>query len=101
MRASEFLTRHGLWTPAGVPRRAASPIVTPGKVISFARAVTSGRCDDAVYHRRLAICESCEHLKREGEKLYCQACGCPEWSLAELHTKLRFARVVCPRGKFT
>jgi hypothetical protein len=77
------------------------PIVTPGKVVSFARAVTSGRCDDATYHRRLAVCASCEHAKHEGEKLYCRACGCPEWSLAELHTKLRFARVVCPRGKFT
>ena len=101
MRASEFLMRHGLWTPSVVPRRMVSPIVTPGKVISFVQAVTSGRCDDATYRRRLAVCASCEEVRREAEKLYCQACGCPEWSLAELHTKLRFARVVCPRGKFT
>ena len=77
MRASEFLSRHGLWTPSVVPRQVASPIVTPGKVISFVQAVTSGRCDDAVYHKRLAVCESCKHVKRDGGTLYCQACGCP------------------------
>jgi hypothetical protein len=37
-------------------------------------------------------------LKVEGERLYCGACGCGNWRLAELHTKLRFHNLECPKG---
>jgi len=71
-----------------------------GKAVEFTSTVTSGRVPREVYEARLAACGSCEHVHRDGDRLYCRACGCPEWSLAELHKKLWFARLRCPKGKF-
>jgi hypothetical protein len=68
------------------------------KVQSFLAAVTGPKVSDAVFAERLAICRSnqCGYLRTDGEHLYCGACGCPKWRLAELHTKLRFANLECP-----
>jgi len=66
----------------------------------MARTVLSGHADDDTYQQRLAICQGCEHLQRDGDKLYCGACGCPQWSMSELPRKLRFAGLRCPKGKF-
>jgi len=66
------------------------------KAVSFVKAVTSGTVNDDVFNARLAACESCKHLRRDGEKLYCGGCGCGRWKLSELHTKLRFANLKCP-----
>ena len=68
------------------------------KVKAFMRAIAGPKVSREVFERRLAICASgeCGFLKRKGEKLYCGACGCPSWSLAELHKKLWFAELECP-----
>jgi hypothetical protein len=68
------------------------------KVTAFMAAVTGPKTDDETYEKRLAICSSneCGHLKTKGEKLFCGACGCPKWTLAELTTKLRFSQLECP-----
>ena len=39
----------------------------------------------------------CPYLKRNDRNLYCGACGCAQWKLAELKTKLWFSNLVCPR----
>lgn len=69
-----------------------------GKIASFAAAVTGPSASDAESARRLAICESnvCGHLVTRRGELYCGACGCPKWKLAELKTKTRFANLECP-----
>jgi hypothetical protein len=71
-----------------------------GQAIELASTVTSGRVPREVHETRLAACNSCEHVHRNGYRLYCHACGCPEWFLAELHKKLWFARLRCPKGRF-
>jgi len=44
----------------------------------------------------------CPYLKvkpsKDGEQLWCRSCGCGEKTLAELHNKLRYARLTCPRS---
>jgi hypothetical protein len=73
------------------------------RVFSFLTAVTGPHVADEVFARRLAACtaNTCGKLKTDGEKRYCGACGCGKWRLAELSTKLRFARLECPQGIWT
>ena len=66
------------------------------KVKSLISAVTGPRATEETYQKRLAICEACPKLKRKNDKLFCGACGCGKWKLAELHTKLKFADLECP-----
>lgn len=68
------------------------------KAIAFISAITGPDVSDAVYEQRLDICRenTCGHLQQDKDKLYCGACGCPRWRLAELHTKLRHANLECP-----
>lgn len=66
------------------------------RVGAFIAAVTGPKVDDAAFERRLAICKACPKLKTKGDKLFCGACGCAKWRLAELHTKLKFADLECP-----
>lgn len=44
----------------------------------------------------------CPYLKvkntADGEQLWCRSCGCGEKALAELHNKLKYAKLVCPRS---
>lgn len=44
-------------------------------------------------------CNSCEKLIRHNGKRYCGACGCPKWTMAELDTKLKLRKLVCPLGR--
>jgi len=68
------------------------------RVREFLGAVTGAHVPDDILALRLGLCESnaCGHLRVRGGKLYCGACGCPKWHLAELHVKLRFANLECP-----
>jgi len=66
----------------------------------FASAVTSPEVDAETATVRLSICESCEHYKRDGDGVYCGACICPHWRLAELRRKVRFVRAKCPHKKW-
>lgn len=69
------------------------------KGVEFVQTVTSG-VNNSLLSIRLPICESCEFVKKVDDKRYCNACSCPQWSMAELHTKLAFKGAVCPKGKF-
>jgi len=69
------------------------------RVRSFVTTVTSGKVDEETCRQRLAICQGCGYLKRDGDHLYCGAYGCPQWPMSELHRKLRFASLRCPKGK--
>jgi hypothetical protein len=65
---------------------------------AFIAAVAGPPASDEQYHVRMTTCQSntCGHLKPDAGKLYCGACGCPHWKLAELTVKLRFADLECP-----
>ncbi len=73
------------------------------KVGRFLTAVTGPHVSDEAFEQRLAACSAntCGKLRVDGEKRYCGACGCGKWRLAELSTKLRFARLECPQGIWT
>jgi hypothetical protein len=84
----------------------AAPAVTRkpgrlGRVRSFLAAVTGPKVSEEVFRQRLIICASnaCGHLRKQDDRLYCGACGCGQWRLAELHTKLWFANLECPLEK--
>lgn len=70
------------------------------KVASLWDAVTGPSCSDSVFDARIRTCRGCEFMRRDGDKEYCGSCGCPNWRLSELSTKLRFANLSCPVGKF-
>lgn len=71
------------------------------KAKSFASAITGGRCSDADFTERLTgWCRTCDLRIVEDDKEYCGGCGCPNWRMSELSTKLRFAEIECPIGKF-
>lgn len=66
------------------------------KFVGLWTAVTGPRCTDDQFESRLSICRVCEFRRVDGEKEYCGACGCPQWRLSELSTKLRFSNLSCP-----
>lgn len=85
------------------------------KLVSFAKAVTSGK-DENLGESRLAICLAfeyrksflsnklelipCPELERDGDKLYCHACDCPKTKLSELHNKTKYRHLECPLDKW-
>lgn len=74
--------------------------ISPERVKAFLDAVTGPQASKETFQQRLSICESntCGRLKKlENGQAFCGACGCPKWKLAELHTKLRFAHLACPK----
>ncbi len=86
-----------------VPAGSESPRPVRQKTVAarakaFLGAMTGGKVSEEVYAERLRICESnvCQHLRRVGEDMYCGACGCPRWRLAELKSKLWRANLECP-----
>lgn len=74
------------------------------QVGNFYYTVKNGVVSDEEYRRRLEICKPCPEMKKEGDKLYCDACGCPKWKLSSLNDpiapKLKWANLVCPKGRF-
>ena len=64
--------------------------------VQFVQVVSGPKVNDAEFDRRMALCAACPKRKQHEGNLYCGACGCGQWPLAELHTKLRFARLQCP-----
>jgi len=73
---------------------------TAGKAAEFLGAVTGPRVDEAVFQNRLAICRACPHRREDAGHEYCDTCGCPNWKLARLDVKLRFANLACPTGRW-
>lgn len=72
------------------------------------RAVTSGRCDLAIYRIRHTSCfgddkqAPCPDLVPEGGHHYCGSCGCPRWPGAALDgkvAKLWWKHLTCPRQR--
>lgn len=74
------------------------------RVADFYYSVKEGQTTEEEYRRRLAICEKCPYVRREGEKLYCDECGCPRWKMSVLNDphipKLKWANLICPKGRF-
>ena len=66
----------------------------------FVETITSGQASDETYNSRLSVCNDCIAVEKKGEKWYCKACGCPNWMMSELHTKLKFKGTLCPLGRF-
>lgn len=80
------------------------PAPEPGlleKVVNFGIAVTSGQTDEETFQKRLATCKGCPALKTSSKGIFCGECGCGQNGLSELHKKLRFNKVKCPRRKLT
>jgi ribosomal protein L37E len=90
-----------LIAPRHAPQDKAQRVAFMHKLKSFVSAVTGPKASDATFEQRVAECRRCEHKRDRGEKEYCGACGCPAWKLAELSTKLRFANLECPLGKWS
>jgi len=70
------------------------------KAREFLKVVSGPKVEDEVFAARMATCSECPAVKRVDERLYCGACGCTNWRLAELTRKLRYARLKCPLGRF-
>jgi hypothetical protein len=73
------------------------------KAASFVRSVTSGAASPETVALRRRSCfgqpgvaAPCEKLVTRDTGRFCAACGCGEWRLAELESKLTWARLDCP-----
>lgn len=71
------------------------------RVGEFLSAKLGPKVIESVYQERLKECGykvvKCEHIKEKGDKAWCGACGCGYRKDAELSTKLKMARVECPK----
>ena len=73
------------------------PFITT-RLRQFWKAVTGRRVVQSVFDERLSKCTGCPYLVTNDKGLFCGACGCgARRHTAELHTKLWFALVGCPR----
>lgn len=74
------------------------------KAKSLSRALWSlfwfGTVDARIYRERVIECFSCPALVEKKRRLYCGACGCPEWWLSDLRKKWRMLELRCPLGKW-
>lgn len=68
-----------------------SPVVKVGELIKAGQPVAESE-----------TAKPCPYLKRKttskGEQFWCKSCGCGDKALAELHNKLRYAKLTCPRS---
>lgn len=69
------------------------------KVKSFWQTTTSGQATEETIKLRNESCNTCPKLVRKSDKRYCGACGCGEWKLSELDTKLSFKVLPCPLNR--
>jgi len=78
----------------------------PQKIKNFKNVVSGPLVIPNVYEERKEICgikqpkeKQCIYLKTKvfGKLYWCGACGCGYNPVAELHIKLRFARLECPK----
>lgn len=85
------------------------PMITRAK--TFYRAVSSflrhGDASLGEYLHRQATCTGsgqatrrCERMAATETGLFCDACGCPRWSVSDLRTKWRMPDAACPLGKW-
>jgi hypothetical protein len=74
------------------------------QVIAFVRAVWSfARYGDAPltsYQRRRDICRECPDVQTTATGIFCGACDCPQWPVADLRTKWRMRDLRCPLHKW-
>lgn len=84
----------------GLTEDAPSPHVGPSAIAELWRTISGPTVCLEVLQAREAHCQECPQRREVGDKSYCGACGCPSWSLAELSTKLGYARLACPLGRF-
>lgn len=72
------------------------------RVAQFLSAKLGPKVIDSVYEQRLKSCGyneliKCEYIKEKDGQFFCGACGCGFRKEAELSSKLRMARVECPK----
>lgn len=79
-------------TPSGRPHGFVS------KAMSLTRAIAGPLVTEDDFKVRLEKCGSCKYGKTQDDKLYCKACGCGKWMLAEMGNKAWFATAECPAG---
>lgn len=74
------------------------------KANSFALALWSwlrhGTVQAGAYRLRALECFGCEARIERGRRMYCGACGCPQWWLSDLRNKWRMRELKCPLGKW-
>lgn len=93
-----------LWYLARLDGEASPPNIFQ-KAKNFAVAVAQQAAtgfkevDDAEYQRRLDICKDCPFVKKEGETLLCNKCGCK--MSGTLLAKARWASQKCPIDKWS
>jgi len=63
-----------------------TPTVKKGDVVSLGQLIAKGNTD-----------KPCPYLLKNDKGLFCNACGCGIRNKAELHTKLKYANLECPR----
>ena len=59
-----------------------------------------GTVEAGIYKRRAVECFVCPALVEKQYRLYCGACGCPEWWLSDLRKKWRMLELKCPQDKW-
>jgi hypothetical protein len=74
------------------------------KVKSLTRALWSllrhGTVQAITYRIRAIECFGCDERVEKKKRLYCAACGCPEWWLSDLRRKWRMRELKCPLDKW-
>jgi len=66
----------------------------------FAHVISGSKVSEEIYYERLGICKKCKFMIKKKSEMYCKPCGCPTWKPAELKSKLKWARLNCPKGYF-
>jgi hypothetical protein len=74
------------------------------KAKSLIRALWSlfwfGTVEAKTYRRRALECFFCEARIEKKRRMYCGACGCPQWWLSDLRKKWRMLELKCPLDKW-
>jgi hypothetical protein len=73
------------------------------KVRMFLGAIVGPRVSPEEYRQRINACVRCPDIivihKRYGDKMYCGACNCWRWWLAQISRKCRYKLHMCLRGR--
>jgi hypothetical protein len=59
-----------------------------------------GTTDAETRQQRAVECFGCEARIDKGRRMYCGACGCPQWWLSQLRNKWRMRELKCPLNKW-
>lgn len=70
------------------------------KAMQMISTLTSKKVPLPIVEMRNSKCRVCSNCTKIGEKLFCECCSCPKWSVADCRVKNKYQKHFCPLGYF-